>query len=80
MSAWQQIRDFARQLLSLARQNQENREAIRLVQEDNRDLRRDNAELRREMNDLRLHMAEVTRVAERMVMELQALGSCPRPI
>lgn len=68
---WQQILTAIKQVLSLTRDMQQNKEDIKALRESDRESRRKDAELQQAMNEQQLRFTEMSRFAERVIFELQ---------
>ena len=63
--------DTTKQLLSLNRDVQQTKEDVKALKQENKELWQENVSLRQEMNQQRLEFAELTRVVERLLFEVQ---------
>ena len=63
--------DFTRQLLSVTRDVQQLKEEVKALRQELKEMRQDDTQLRQDMNQQRLEFAELTRMVERLVYEVQ---------
>lgn len=68
---WQQILTAVKQVLSLTRDTQQNKDDIKALRESDKESQRRDVELQQAMNEQQLGMTQMTHFAERVIYELQ---------